>query len=71
MDDRDNPYWQALAAVVAELEDMGVDLDEVQRRVTRGLQEESNYALKDRTKALAGIEALNDSITSFQYSLTT
>ncbi|MDH0796467.1 MULTISPECIES: hypothetical protein [Pseudomonas] len=70
MDLRDNPYWQALGAVVAELEHMGVDLDEVQRRVIKGLQEGGPYACKDEAKALAGIEALKESIISFQYTRT-
>lgn len=70
MDLRDNPYWQALGAVVAELEHMGVDLDEVRRRVTKGLKNGAPYACKNESQALAGIEALEDSINSFQHART-
>lgn len=63
----DNPYWQALGAVVAELEEMGVDIDELQRRVNAGLQGGRGYACHEKTRALAGIEALNDSIIAFRY----
>lgn len=42
MDVLDHPYWQALAAVVAGLEEMSVDLSELQVRVSTGLHEEEN-----------------------------
>lgn len=62
----DNPYWQALGAVVAELNEMGVDIDNLQNRVAEGLKSGKIYACHDRSRALAGIEALNDSIASFR-----
>ena len=62
----DNPYWQALGAVVAELNEMGVDIDNLQNRVAEGLKSGKIYACHDKSRALAGIEALNDSIASFR-----
>ncbi|MCK9801428.1 hypothetical protein M1B34_28105 [Pseudomonas sp. MAFF 302030] len=62
----DNPYWQALGAVVAELNEMGVDIDDLQRRVSDGLKNGRVYACHDKSRALAGVEALNASIAAFR-----
>ncbi|MGY4663189.1 hypothetical protein ACVWZ9_003983 [Pseudomonas chlororaphis] len=67
MEPIDNPYWQALGAVIAELTEMGVDIEDLQERVTKGLKGGRIYACKDKDRALAGIEALDETIVAFRY----
>lgn len=65
----ENPYFQALVAVVAELAEMGVDLDEVERRAVEGLRTGRLYAFRGKRRAHAGAEVLAETICSCRYIL--
>lgn len=69
-DVRDNPYYQALAAFVAEAAAMGVDVDEVTRRALEGLQSGKSYAIRFADRPAAGAVALKETVESYKYMLT-
>ncbi|WP_288502444.1 hypothetical protein [uncultured Pseudomonas sp.] len=68
-DVRDNPYYQALAAFVAEAAAMGVDVDEVARRAVKGLTEGEKYSLRSGGRAAAGAEVLKNTVHSYKHML--
>ncbi|UQB79151.1 hypothetical protein KI429_05670 [Pseudomonas shirazica] len=69
-DVRDNPYYQALAAFVAEAAAMGVDVDEVARRAQDGLANGKLYALRSGNRAAVGADVLKETVDSFKSALT-
>ena len=69
-DVRDNPYYQALAAFVAEAAAMGVDVDEVTRRAVDGLHTGKPYAIRIGDCSAAGAVALKETVESYKYLLT-
>lgn len=69
-DVRDNPHHQALAALIAELHAMGVDVDEAARRAKEGLEGGKSYAFRGGNRALAGVEALQETLEAYKYMLT-
>ncbi|WP_285435619.1 hypothetical protein [Pseudomonas sp. fls2-241-R2A-110] len=66
----DNPYYQALAALVAELGAMEVDLDEAVRRAVSGLEAGKLYAVKGEGRAEKGAEVLEETVSAFRFNQT-
>lgn len=69
-DVRDNPYYQALAAFVAEAAAMGIDVDEVTRRAVDGLHDGKSYAIRIDDRADVGAAVLKETVESYKHMLT-
>jgi len=66
----DNSHHQALAAFVAELAAMGVDVDEAAKRAVDGLKAGKLYAFRGGDRAALGAEALIETVGAYKYTLT-